>query len=184
MAITIENKVKKVMKYANTLIGLEYKWWTGNDRDDFHYYDKPQSIPFIKKHGIACSGFVNLLMHEAGVKLPKSIGKHRGGTGFWFQRFRKDKKLKPFDYTKNYPIGTLLFRKYRNVEDQGHFAVLYSKNKKHPTKLLYSNIIHAYADDDKGGQIGISILGYSHFYEMGGEEGYYEYIVEPKDWLF
>ena len=44
----IQERVSKALKYGETLIGLEYKWWTGQDRDDFHYYDKPQDITFIR----------------------------------------------------------------------------------------------------------------------------------------
>ena len=41
---------------------------------------------------------------------------------------------------------------------------------------LYGNIIHAYADVG----VGVTNLGQSHFCD---DLGYYEYIVEPKDWL-
>lgn len=40
---------------------------------------------------------------------------------------------------------------------------------------LYGNIIHAYADG-----VGVTNLGQSHFIDG---VGYYEYIVEPNDWL-
>ena len=73
-------------------------------------------------------------------------------TRFWYNKWKEQKKLKPFDYTKKYPLGTILFRKYRDVKDQGHFAVLYSYNKKHPDKILYGEIIHAYGGSD--GQVG------------------------------
>ena len=59
---TIEEKVTKISKYADTLIDLPYRWWTGDDREDFHYYDDPKDIKFIKKHGIACGGLINILM--------------------------------------------------------------------------------------------------------------------------
>jgi hypothetical protein len=96
----------------------------------------------------------------------------------------KNNKLKEFDYTKKYPIGTILYRKYRDVKDQGHFAVLHSYHKKHPDKLLYGNIIHAYAYDKYSGRVGVTQLGYSHFHNYNLSEGYYEYVVLPKDWLF
>jgi hypothetical protein len=178
----IQERASKALKYGETLIGLEYKWWTGQDRDDFHYYDKPQDIPFIRKNGIACSGFANLLMHKVGVEMPKNKSKHRGGTGFWYRQFKKNKKLRDFDYHKDYPPGTMLFRKYRNVEDQGHIAILHSVS---PGKLLYGKLIHAYADNSEGGKVGITIVGCSHFWEDGGgDEGYYEYAILPEDWLF
>lgn len=181
----INDKVTKVLKYGKSLVGTKYTCWTGDDRADFHYYDSPKNKDFIKKHGVACGGFVNLLMHNANISLPTSgkLWKHRGGTGFWYNKWKEQKKLKPFDYTKKYPLGTILFRRYRNIQDQGHFAVLYSYNKKDPSKILYGKIIHAYLDDETGGQVGITHLGASHFYNMD-EEGYYEYIIEPKDWLF
>ena len=98
----IDKKVKDIFKYAKTLIGIKYMWWTGNDREDFHYYDGSKSKEFIKKHGIACSGFINLLMHHVGVNLPKEpsgppgirkeLWKHRGGTGFWYYKWKEQKK--------------------------------------------------------------------------------------------
>lgn len=41
-------------------------------------------------------------------------------------------------------------------------AILYKKNIYKPDKLLYSQIIHAYYSED-GGEVGLTILGYSHF---------------------
>ena len=178
-------KVEQVMKYAEQLIDIKYVWWTGcNDRDDFHYYDEPKDIMFVKKHGIACSGFVNLLMHKAGIVFPTSSYEHRGGTWFWYNHWEENGKLEEFDYTKKYPIGTLLYRRYRDVKDQGHFAVLHSYSTKQPDRLLYGNIIHAYADDEYSGRVGVTHLGTSHFNNYTLEEGYYEYVVLPKDWLF
>ena len=175
------------MKFANQLVGLPYVWWTGCDREDFHYYDDPKDIKFVKKHGVACSGFVNLLMHKANITFPKSQHTNRGGTWFWFNYWKKKGKVREFDYTKKYPVGTILYRRWRNVKDQGHFAVLHSYNKKHPNCLLYGNIIHAYPyDNKKGGQVGVSSLGVDHFYNYNTShpEGYYEYVVLPKDWLY
>lgn len=183
----IDKKVKDVLKYANTLNGIKYIWWEGNekDRDDLFYYDDPKTLSFIKKNGVNCAGFVNLLMHNAGVKLPPSKNKYRGGTGFWYNYFKKNNKLKPFDYTKDYDIGTLVLRKYRNVKDQGHFVVFHSKYKKNPKMILYGNIIHSYWDDDEDkGLVGITNFGKSHFWGSDDDVGYYEYIIEPKDWLF
>ena len=69
---------------------------------------------------------MNLLMHHANVSLPTSgkLWKHRGGTGFWYKKWEEQKKLKPFDYTKKYPLGTIFFRRYRNIKDQGHLVFL------------------------------------------------------------
>ena len=121
-------------------------------------------------------------MHYANVKLPKSKNKYRGGTWFWYNYFKRNNKLHSFDYRKNFEIGTLFLRKYHNIEDQGHVAVFYSKNKNNPDMSLLGDIIHSYVTDEKGnGHVGISNLGQSYF---NLPDGYYDYYIEPKDWLF
>ena len=171
-------KVKAILEYADTLIGIKYTWWEGNekDREDPFYYDDPKNINFYKKYGINCASFINILLHKIGVKLPPSNNKYKGGTDFWYNYFDANNKLKPFEYTTNYDIGTLFLRKYRDVDDQGHFSVFYSKYDKNPNMTLYGNIIHAYAY----GGVGVTNLGQSHFLD---DVGYYEYIVESNDWL-
>ena len=58
----------------------------------------------------------------------------------------------------------------------GAFSLFYTKYDKNPKMILYGNIIHAYAD----GGVGVTNLGQSQFIDG---VGYYEYIVEPNDWL-
>ena len=82
-------------------------------------------------------------------------------------------------------MGTLFIRNYRNKNDQGHVAVLYSYNKKRnlKDKVLYGNIIHAWSDGEYPtgkGEIGITNLGQSYFFIA---DGYYDNIIFPKDWL-
>merc|ERR1712083_365861 len=96
---------------------------------------------------------------------PKSQCKYRGGTGFWYNYFKRNNKLEPFDYRKEYERGTLLLRKYHSIKDQGHLAVIYFKNKRNPEMTLLGDIIHSYVTDDDGnGYVGVSNLGQSHFY--------------------
>ena len=88
-----------------------------------------------------------------------------------------NKSIHEFDYKVDYPIGTLFIRKYYNVQDQGHLAVYYySKGK--DNNVFFGNIIHAYSNNNSG--VGITNFGESYF---SYENGYYEYIVPPKDWL-
>jgi len=176
-----------MLKVAKSLIGTKYTWWTGDgkDSDDFFYVNEIPSIKCIKNKGIACTGLINILRQSVGSKIPESSTAFRGGTEFWYKYLRSKKVLEKFDYTKQYPLGTLFLRKYKNIKDQGHVAVFYKKYKASPSKTLYGEIIHAYADDSHptGGQVGTSIFGYSHFYEGGGREGYYEYAILPGNWL-
>lgn len=178
-----DKKVKDVLAYAETLIGLPYKWWTPDRKDnDIFFYDQTIPREEIIKKGINCAGFINLLMRFAGVSFRKSVSKTRGGIVFWYNEFKQRRVLKPFDYNEKYPLGTLFLRKYRNKEDQGHVAVFYKKYEKDENKLLYGKIIHSHAYDGEGTPLGVDILGYSHFY-VEGQTGYYEYAIYPQDWL-
>ena len=179
-------EVNDLLKFAKKLVGIKYTWWTGHEKkeDDFFYVNCIPKFKTLQNRGIGCTGLINILRQSVGKPIPPSNSLFRGGTVFWYKYLKSKKLLKPFDYTKNYPLGTLFLRKYRNIDDQGHVAIYYKKNKKDPTKLLYGEIIHAYADDKHpaGGQVGTTILGYSHFYG-GGRTGYYEYVITPTNWL-
>ena len=161
--------ISAVMKFAKTLLDIPYIWWTGTEEDDMFYCDSIPSIEIMKTKGINCAGFINLLMLYSGKQIPQSedMDIPRGGTGFWFIEFRKQQVLKKKIHTKQYPIGTLLFRTYKDLEDQGHFAVVIGENK----------IIHAYADEECG-KVGITDMVNSV-----APLDYYEYTIYPKDWL-
>ena len=67
----INTIIKSVLKYAKSLEGIKYTWWTGADldRDDLFYYDSPpKSYKELKKQGTNCTGFINLLMHYSKKK--------------------------------------------------------------------------------------------------------------------
>ena len=112
---------------------------------------------------------------------------YAGGIGAWW-RFFKD-VAEPFDYKKKYPAGTFIIRKYRNIVDQGHVAIVYDEN---PKGVLFSKVVHCFTDLDYDEQTcklpqgpGIAIdnnIGYSHFY-YDSIPGYYDYAILPKDWL-
>jgi hypothetical protein len=178
-----EKKVKKILSYAKRLLGIKYTGWNMDIKDkNFFYVEEIPSFESVQEKGITCTGFINILRQVYGSKIPES-NSVRGGTVFWYKYFRKNHLLEKFDYTKDYPLGTLFLRKYRNIEDQGHVAIFFKKYRKDPTKLLYGKIIHAFADESTGGYVGITTLGYSHFYGPNGKEGYYEFAIAPQNWL-
>jgi cell wall-associated NlpC family hydrolase len=175
-------KIEDILKYAKSLVGLKYTWWkSGSTTKDKHpfYVDAIPTKTYIKKNGICCAGLINIMRQKAGYEVP-GIGIYKGGTYSWYKYLKKKKVLEKFDDNKNYPLGTLFLRKYRNAEDQGHVSV-YIKKGKIPKKPLYGEIIHAYAEDENGGKVGITSLGASHFTL---KNGYYEYAILPKNWLF
>lgn len=176
--------MEKTLKYSKKLIGIKYKWWKPEiDGDEYFALDKDYTIDELKEKGIGCTGFVNLVykFHNDGY-FPDEGKKGRGGTGWWYRYLKKHDALEEFDYEKDYPTGTLFLRKYKNIEDQGHVAILTKKTD----RLLYSKIQHSYADDsmEEGGINALTMLGYSHFYlPMWSKKGYYEYASLPEKWL-
>jgi len=182
-----ELQVKKALKYAKSLVDIPYIWWKDDESNptDIFYADTFPSKTILKKRGINCAGLINLMRQSIGKEIIHApgkycIGKYRGGTGYWYNILRKAKKLKPFDYNTDYPIGTLFLRRYKNIKDQGHVAVLYKKNKKYPKHLLYSEIIHSFYQNKDFNGVKITSLGKSHFFLP---EGYYEFAILPQHWL-
>ena len=173
--------MKEILKFAESLIDIKYTLWKGGSlsKDIYPFYvNEIPSIEYIKKNGLNCAGFINLLRLKSGKDVP-GTGEDRGGTLSWFNYFKDKKCLEVFDYRKNYPVGTLFFRKYRSIMDQGHFAVLYELDKN--DLWLNNKIIHSYYDKEEGnGKVGLSVLGYSHY---SIPEGYYEYIILPENWM-
>ena len=173
--------MKELLRYGERFIGVKYTLWTGDEQSTNQtpypfYIDSIPSIEYAKKYGMNCAGFINILRLRTGKSIPGE-GKWRGGTESWYNYLNNNNLLTSFDYRINYPIGTLLVRKYRGVCDQGHVAVIHSKSE---DKYLDDTIIHSY-NESSGGKVGISSLGYSHYSIPGG---FYEYISLPNDWLY
>lgn len=93
--------------------------------------------------------------------------------------------LEIFDVNKKYPPGTLLLRNYKNVDEQGHLAVIVDANKK---GVLFSKLLHCYFNvfvPEKDGKRvpGVVLdgaVGQSHFWRP---EGLYTHACLPKNWL-
>lgn len=169
-------------EFAKTLLGIKYTWWNEDSGDDMFYTNGIPELSTIKSIGINCAGLVNLIRQKSGLTIPElnqdDEGVVRGGTYHWYNYFLENKLLNKFDYSKYYPIGTILLRTYRDLKDQGHLAIIYSEDPEDPENPPNS-IIHAYSCEI-GNQVGISNLYDSHFCIP---EGYYEYVVYPEDWL-
>lgn len=173
--------IKAVLEYGKSLLGTKYVWWTkGTTKDDispFYVVDECPPLAYVAEHGINCAGFVNLLCIYAGGNIPKPIEEgSRGSTVGWYDWFEKQGVLTPFNYTEEYPLGTLFIRKYRDVDDQGHLAVMYEKS----SKTLEGLIIHAFAGSTN--KVATSTLGWSHYGWIPGIP-YYEYTVLPIHWM-
>ena len=185
--------IRSMLVFGKRLEGINYKWITGNEdeSDDVLYCNRVPPMEHLNEKGISSAGLINLLRNYVGcTHIPHSddASIQRGGIEYWYRYFEKKGSLKIFDYTKSYPLGTLFLRRYKSFNDQGHLAVLIEHYKNDERKTLYGKIIHAYAYIDSSkcvGQVGMTRLGMSHFcIQTENGEGYYEYAITPRDWLF
>jgi len=145
------------------------------------------SIAEIKKGGVNCVGLINLMRRAIGLKvsvLNPNDKTRFGDTGEWFSYLKKEKRLKEFNISKSYPVGTLLLRNYNPI-DYGHVAVIYEENKK---GVLFSKLIHSVGWCDGSGKKVVKIddsVGRSYFCQYNGKnnKGHYTHICLPEDWL-
>jgi len=168
--------ISNTLEYAKTLIGTKYTLWVGGKTTDKSYPFYVNRIPRrcnIKKYGINCAGLINILRLNTGRKI-QGGGPYRGGVLQWYQFLRRRGVLQRFDFHKDYPIGTLFIRKYRNEFNQGHLAILIDKSSSG------KKIIHAFGNKYGKGKLCLSSLHDSHY---SYPHGYYEYVVMPGNWL-
>lgn len=173
--------MEKICEYAKSLFGIKYSQWIeGSTTNKSHpfYVNGPQPLQYMIDNGMCCAGLINLLVHVSGTHEVPGEGEYKGGTYEWFRVMKEKKVMEPFDMNKSYPVGTLLLRNYRDVNDQGHVAMIYSKQKNHP---LFDKIIDSsYSLTPEDGCVKVHTLGHSHFMF---EDGMYEGVVYPENWI-
>jgi hypothetical protein len=166
------------MDLIGQLVGkTPYVWWHTDEptaeSDAPFYCHRIPSIEYIQAAGCNCAGLVNLLQLSRGLPIPgmKTKYYYAGGTFAWHQYLNSIGALECVDMQKEYPAGSLLLRRYRNTDDQGHLAVLYTSGKLSEQKLL-----HCYS------KVGITIddaVATSHAWDASG---YYEFICP--NWFY
>jgi cell wall-associated NlpC family hydrolase len=120
-----ESNHQKVIEYGKQFIGTKYEWWKGGEI--------PTKAPMWAEHNkqapekkeissVNCAGLLNLIWRHFGIELPYSPRGGIGGTLAYYEYYSKT--LEIFDPQKTYSQGTLLLRKYRNEDDQGHVALI------------------------------------------------------------
>lgn len=151
----MSDNTTKALKFIKELLKekLPYRWWTPAMKGQMcPMYSAVNfdeiSIEYIKREGINCAGFINLVRLYLGLSVPGVTvrkGKvHKaifaGGTRAWFNYLSKHKRLEPFDLHTCYPKGTLLIRDYINKNDQGHVAIITTDNAANPweNKIAHS----------------------------------------------
>ena len=71
-------EIKKVLHFAEKLIGIKYSRWTGNEKkeDDFFCVNKIPNRQELNEKGLCCTSFINILRQYAGSKIPESTYKY------------------------------------------------------------------------------------------------------------
>jgi hypothetical protein len=163
--------IEKVINLGKQLIGVSYGGWLGGELSPdapMWCADAPIDVSIIKQTSCSCVGLTNLMLRSLGVSLPRSASGSIGGTLAYGEYFRPMATL--FDDQLKYPIGTLIGRHYRDLNDQGHVAVVIDNNR-----VLQSFALHA------GGVTPGVNMNYSVPQSHNGN--YYEYAVLPQHWL-
>jgi hypothetical protein len=174
-------RVEAAAMYAKRLqsLGVSYAPWKGGSIGSgppFWIDDKSPALEEIKEGGTNCLGLINLIAMALGVK-PQSN---------WFEYLEEKDVLEPFEHGKVYPLGTMVLRKYKDLGDQGHVAMVVSG-----TEIIHSYIyvdadqtfvesIHS-IESSRGPGVTIEPVDVSHSWFEGGT---YTHACRPKNWLF
>ena len=179
----MSSNTKIAIDFGIKLIGVPYDYWRGGDiQKEAPMYAVNGKVPDIKDITSAnCAGLCNLVLRSIGKELPYS-SLTTGGTEAYFDYYNE----KSFEFCINntYPIGTLLMRNYRDIDVQGHVAILLESKGK-DSLVLQSHVEGEYHKSTQPGVNANYTLEQSHssFTNAEGTPCCYERIVLPKDWL-
>ena len=164
------------LPFAISLIGVRYGYWSGEaiPRDDSTpFYAQNAEIPsrtLCEAQGISCTGMMNLICRRFNISIPgvnDPDEEFPGGTGAWYKFLEPN--LKPYDKHKVYPTGSLLFRPYKDFDDQGHIALIVNNKTLHSYAYVFEPATKTLVDP------GVSLTPIWH--------DYYSYVAPPHAWL-
>ena len=186
----LEQNKKKAWEYVSKIVGTPYAWWTGgvvpSRAPAWGTNGPPPPAAEVRSTSCFCAGVSNLARRAVGLEIPH-LGNENydGGVVAYFGStaaaapefprrgyFEVRGKQRPFNLQEARRPWTLVGRKYRNVKDQGHVAIVLPGGK----------LLQSY--DAGGGRPGVNTnvtLERSHF--SWGPQGGYEVMVRPEDWL-
>lgn len=127
----------------------------------------------LRKDGINCSGLINLICCHLKIQIPTEYP-FPGGTDAWYKYFKEKKLLNSFNINSNYPSGTLLLTPYKNVNQQGHIAIVYD-----------DHVIQSYADQNYNKTKKLYLPGVNKSQTLMEAHKYFkfEFYVKPENWL-
>lgn len=169
---TLATNVATALAYGKSIVGAPFAPWTGGPlQAGAPMWTASGAAPApatVKAQSANAAGLVNLMLRAVGKPLPSAPVAGTGGTGAYGVFY--EKVAKPFDVNVPYPEGTLIGRKYRDVDDQGHLAVILEDGK----------VLQSFATTSGATTPGVNTT-FTVIQSHAG--GYYEYAVMPEDWL-
>jgi len=170
------NTITYALDFGVSLIRTPYDYWKGgNNQTNAPMFAKNGPIPDRNEiTSVNCAGLINLIIRYIGKELPFK-NDEIGGTSAYAYYYRG--VAVPFDITNRYPKGTLIIRDYRDINDQGHVAIILDDNGE-KALVLQSHVEGPFFESTSPGVNNKYTLEESH------DGNYYELAVLPKDWLF
>ncbi len=182
----LDQNIQRAEAYLDKIVGTPYSWWTGGKVPDgapaWAKNGPPPPAADVRGTSCFCAGVTNLARRAVGLEIP-TLGNqdYDGGVVAYFGStdaappvfprrgyFEVHGKQRRFALEEARRPWTLIGRKYRNVGDQGHVAIVLPNGK----------VLQSY--DAGGGRPGVNkdaTLERSH------NGGYYEVMVRAEDWL-
>ena len=177
------NNTLKALEYGIKLIGTPYDYWNGGEiqKDAPMFAQNGEVPPQLDIVSLNCAGLCNLMLRSVGKELPYSTFT-MGGT-FAYLKYYREKAYK-FNINNVYPMGTLLIRDYRDINDQGHLAVVLEEKGK-DSLVLQSHVEGEFLKSTQPGVNAMQTLEESNltFTDEDNNGCYYEFVVLPEDWL-
>ena len=160
------------------IAGTKYKWWMDGDPVDqgapFYSGLRPQELPSpkkIRRNGLNCAGFVNVMMLANNLRFPIA----EAGTDGWFEYLSSHGVLKTLDRAQSYERGSLLLRNYTSPQDQGHLALVCFQMPLQSTFIAHCRSAHQMARGLTGPGVILEKFEYS---DMWHSNGTYTHVCE------
>jgi hypothetical protein len=169
---SLEGNLELAIAYGQAVVGAPYGWWFDGPLpagEPMWTGSGPAPAPsVVRAASTNCSGLTNLMLRAIGKPVPRAAGILSGGT-LAYQHHYAGVAL-PFEAGRDYPVGTLLGRRFRDTIDQGHVAVVIEGGK----------VLQSFAWERGGSLPGVNT---SFTVAESHDGGFYEYVVLPHDWL-
>ena len=162
----MQKKIKELLEFGEKLLGIKYGWWMdGPTQKEEPMWVRNEKVPKIEEiKSVNCTGFLNLIHRKLGIKIPKhaTLEMYDGGTSAYFSHFKEISGK--FDKNTKYKAGTLIGRNFYSVKDQGHVAIV----------LEDQYVLQSIPGEG---------VNKKYTVQQSNGNGYYEYAVEPQNWL-